>query len=271
MLVVADHNPTRHIRFAYVNWALMIACVAAFVLRVPWDGLAFTPAHLHLVGGVKAPGGTAEILFTMISYIFLHATPIHLGGNLLAMWVFGDNIEDSMGHWRYLLFFILCGMAGAGGEALFSDSPGVPVIGASGSIAGLMGAYLLLHPRARVLVLVAYRVPVLVPAAVIVGLTLTLDLIAALSPLMPSDVMIAFWAHIGGFVAGAALITVMRWRDVPLFQPATAYPDSGFLGLGRFMIDLGGDKRPMGSRVLFWVKSVLFFLLITLGVEWLLA
>lgn len=271
MLVVADNNPTRHIQFAYVNWLLMIACLAAFVFRVPWDGLAFTPAHLHLVGGIKAPGGVSETLFTMVSYIFLHASPLHLGGNLLAMWVFGDNIEDSMGHWRYLLFFLLCGMAGAGGEALFSNAPETPVIGASGSIAGLMGAYLLLHPRARVLVLVAFRVPVLVPAAVIVGLTITLDVVAALSPYMPGDVIIAFWAHIGGFAAGALLITVMRWRDVPLFQPATAYPDGGFLGLGRFAIDLGNDTRPLGSRVLFWVKAVLFFGLITLGVEWMLA
>jgi len=270
MLIVADNNPTRHIRFAYVNWALMIACVLAFILRVPWEGLAFTPAHLHLVGDIKAPGGTPEILLTMVSYIFLHATPIHLGGNLLAMWVFGDNIEDSMGHWRYALFFILCGMGGAGAEALFSASPEVPVIGASGAIAGLMGAYLLLHPRARVLVLVAFRVPVLVPAGAVVGLSIALDLFAALSPLMPDDVGIAFWAHIGGFTAGALLITVLRARDVPLFQPATAYPEGGFLGLGRFMLDLGRDRGTLGSQVLFWVKAVIFFLIVTVAVEWLL-
>jgi len=270
MLVVADNNPTRHIRFAYVNWALMIAMVLAFILRVPWDGLAFTPADLRLIGGVKAPGGVPEILFTMVSYIFLHATPIHLGGNLLAMWVFGDNIEDSMGHWRYALFFILCGMAGAGAEALFTTSPEIPVIGASGAIAGLMGAYLLLHPRARVLVLVAFRVPVLVPAGVVVALTVGLDLSSALSPLMPEDIGIAFWAHIGGFSAGALLIAVFRARDVPLFQPATAYPDGGFLGVGRFLPDLGRDRGTPGSRVLFWVKAAFFFLIVTIAAEWLL-
>ncbi|PVH28138.1 rhomboid family intramembrane serine protease [Pararhodobacter oceanensis] len=271
MLVVADHNPTRHIRFAYVNWLLMIACLLVFVLRVPWEAYAFTPAHLHLVGGIKAPGGAFEIISTMASYIFLHATPLHLAGNLLAMWVFGDNIEDCMGHWRYGLFFILCGMGGAGAEALFSASPQVPVIGASGAISGLMGAYLLLHPRARVLVLVAFRVPVLVPAGVFVGLSVALDLLAALSPAMPSDVLIAFWAHLGGFASGAALITLFRARDVPLFQPATAYPEGGFLGLGRFAIDLGSDRMSLGSKVLFWAKAAVFFILITLGVEWLLA
>lgn len=268
MLVVADHNPARHIRFAYVNWGLMIACVLVFILRIPWDNFAFTPAHLHLIGGVKAPGGAPEILGTMVSYIFLHGTPIHLAGNMLALWVFGDNIEDSMGHWRYALFFLLCGMGGAGAEALFSNSPMVPVIGASGAIAGVMGAYLLLHPRARVLVLVAFRVPVLVPAGVVVGLSVALDLVAAVSPAMPSEVVIAFWAHIGGFAVGAALITVLKRRDVPLMQPPSAYPEGGFLGLGRFAIDLGHDSRPLGSKVAFWVKALLFFILITMGVEW---
>lgn len=271
MLIVADNNPTRHIRFAYVNWALMSACVLVFVLRVPWDDFAFTPAYLHLIGGVKAPGGAAEILGTMVTYIFLHATWLHLAGNMLALWVFGDNIEDAMGHWRYALFFILCGMGGAGAEALFAHDPLVPVIGASGAIAGVMGAYLLLHPRARVLVLVAFRLPVLVPAAVVVGLSVALDLVAALSPALPSGVMVAFWAHIGGFCVGAALITVFRTPDVPLLQAATTYPEGGFLGLGRFAIDLGQDTRPWGSRAVFWVKAVLFFLAITLGVEWVLS
>lgn len=268
MLVVADHNPTRHIRFAYVNWLLMIACLLVFVLRVPWEVYAFTPAHLHLVGGIKAPGGAFEIISTMASYIFLHATPLHLAGNMLAMWVFGDNIEDCMGHWRYAVFFILCGMGGAGAEALFSASPQVPVIGASGAIAGLMGAYLLLHPRARVLVLVAFRVPVLVPAGVFVGLTVALDLVAALSPVMPEDVLIAFWAHLGGFATGAALVTLFRSRDVPLFQPASSYPEGGFLGLGGFALDLNGEREPRGSQWLFWLKSALYFLSVTLSVEY---
>jgi len=270
MLVVADHNPTRHIRFAFVNWALMAACVLVFLLQIPWQSYAFTPAHLYLVGGIKAPGGPVEIISTMVSYVFLHGSFLHLAGNMLALWVFGDNIEDSMGHWRYALFFILCGMGGAGGEALFSSEPFVPVIGASGAIAGVMGAYLLLHPRARVLVLVAFRVPVLVPAGVFVGLSIALDLLAAFSPAMPDDVIIAFWAHIGGFAVGACLITIFRWRDVPLFQPPTAYPEGGFLGLGRFTINLAGGSQTGGSPVWFWVKALAFFVVIALGVEWLL-
>lgn len=269
MFALADNNPTRHVRFPYVNWAIIAACVAVFVAQVPWEGHAFTPATLHLVGGTKAPGGLPEVLGDMVSYILFHATWLHLLGNMMALWVFGDNIEDSMGHWRYALFFVLCGMAGAGAEALFSADPQMPVIGASGAISGVMGAYLLLHPRARVLVLVAFKVPMLVPAGVFVGLTVALDVIAATSAPQPG-VTIAFWAHIGGFAAGAALITVMRWRDVPLFQPLQPYPEGGFLGLGRWLPDFG-RYRPGGSALWFWVKAAGFFVLVAVLVETFLA
>ena len=207
------------------------------------------------------------------SYIFLHASVLHLAGNMLALWVFGNNIEDSMGHLRYPVFFILCGVAGALCEGVLSASPTVPVIGASGAVSGVMGAYLLLHPRARVLVLVAFRVPVLVPASIFVGLSIGLDLISALVPDPESEILIAWWAHIGGFAAGALLIVLMRHRDVELFQPAAIYPENGFGRLGRFLIDLG-PKRETGAeqaglvrRVLFGIKTLAFFLIIVVIVE----
>lgn len=265
MFALADNNPTRHIRFPFVNWALIIACSAIFLLGIPWDNYAFTPAHLHLVGGEKAPGGAQQVVAQMASYIFLHASWLHLLGNMLALWVFGDNIEDSMGHWRYPLFFVVCGMAGAGAEALFSHEPAVPVIGASGSIAGLMGAYLLLHPRARVLVLVAFKVPMLVPAGVFVGLTVVLDLISALSDPV-EGVSIAFWAHLGGFAAGALLILVMRWRDVPLFQPPAPVPEGALFGLDRYLPDFS-KATPGSSALWFWVKSAVFFVFVAALVE----
>ncbi len=265
MIVLADHNPTRHIRFPYVNWAIIALCTLLFVLQVPWPDYAFTPASLHLVGGLKPPGGAPEVAGQMVSYIFLHATWLHLGGNMLALWVFGDNIEDAMGHWRYPLFFVLCGMAGAGAEAMFSAEPQMPVIGASGAIAGVMGAYLLLHPRAKVLVLVAFRVPVLVPAGVFVGLSVVLDLVSATAEPQPG-VNVAFWAHVGGFAAGALLITVLRWRDVPLFQPPVPHPEGGFFGIGRWLPDFGRE-RPGGSALWFWVKSAGFFILVAVLVE----
>lgn len=265
MLVLADHNPTRHIRFPFINWAIIFACTLIFVFQVPWPDYAFTPATLHLVGTLKAPGGTPEVMGQMITYIFLHAGWLHLIGNMVTLWVFGDNIEDAMGHILYPIFFVLCGMAGAGAEALLSTDPSVPVIGASGAIAGVMGAYLLLHPSARVLVLVAFRVPLMVPAGIFVGLTVALDMISAMAD-TAEQVNVAFGAHLGGFAAGALLITFMRWRDVPLFQPPVPHPEAGFFGAAKWLPHTGRE-RPGASRLWFWVKSAVFFVLVAVFIE----
>lgn len=269
MLIVADNNPTRHIKLPYVNWAIMVACIVLYAIQVPVTIFAFTPNALQYVveTGFDAPQ-TVPTLGSMVSYAFFHGTPLHLAGNLLALWVFGDNIEDSMGHWRYGLFFALCAMGGALAE-LWSPMPYVPVIGASGAIAGVMGAYLLLHPRARVVVLVAFRVPVLVPAGIIVGLSVALDLASAVTGAQTGETLIAFRAHLGGFVTGALLILVMRYRDVPLFQSNTAYPGQMLWGLDRFMIKIGGPGSSSPFSPIFWVKALVFFLLISAASEWL--
>ncbi len=273
MLVIADNNPVRHIRRPYVNHALILACVVIFFLNPPYQDFGFTPASLHLVGGAKAQTGWDTIALQSVSYIFLHGSLLHLAGNMLALWGFGNTIEDSMGHVRYPLFFLLCGMAGALCEGVLSAAPMVPVVGASGAIAGVMGAYLLLHPRARVLVLVAFRIPVLVPASVFVGLSIGLDVLSALLPDPDSEVLIAWWAHIGGFAGGMVLILVMRHRDVALFQPAAIYPDNGF---GRFrwlMINLAprpGSETQQASRlrqVFFGLKTLTFFVVIVVIIE----
>ncbi|MCC5970389.1 MAG: rhomboid family intramembrane serine protease [Pararhodobacter sp.] len=273
MLVIADNNPVKHIRRAYVNYALILLCVVLFFLDPPYQHYGFTPANLHLVGGPKAQTSWDMIALQSVSYIFLHADILHLAGNMIALWVFGNNIEDSMGHARYPLFFVLCGVAGAVCEGVMSATPMVPVVGASGAIAGVMGAYLLLHPRARVLVLVAFRIPVLVPASVFVGLTIALDVFSALLPNPDSEMLIAWWAHIGGFAAGMVLILAMRHRDVALFQPAAIYPENGF---GRFrwlMINLaprpGSDTQTASRWRQGWFafKTVAFFVTIVVIVE----
>ena len=278
MLVLADNNPVRHIRRPYVNWALIAACVVIFFLDPSYRDFGFTPASLHPVAKPLAPQpGWDLVMLQSVSYIFLHGDLMHLAGNMLALWVFGNNVEDSMGHRRYPLFFLICGMAGAFAEGLFSPTPQVPVIGASGAVAGVMGAYLLLHPRARVLVLVAFRIPLLVPASAFVGLSIALDVLSALFPDPDAEMLIAWWAHIGGFAAGALLILVMRHRDVPLFQPAAIYPENGFGRLGRFLPALGpraGAESPKASRfrqIVFALKTAAFFLIIVVVVELLFA
>jgi membrane associated rhomboid family serine protease len=280
MLVLADNNPVRHISRPYVNWALIALCCAVFVLDPSYEVYGFVPELLHNAvygtgliakAGAVPPTDWAALIQTSISYIFVHGSLLHLAGNMIALWVFGNNIEDSMGHWRYPLFFILCGMGGAAAEGLFSTDPRIPIVGASGAIAGVMGAYLLLHPRARVLVLVAFRVPVLVPASVIVGLTLALDIVSALLPEDPgAETLIAFRAHLGGFVMGMVLILLMKYRDVGLFQPAAHYPDRAFGALGRLMIDLGprpgagSEPASLRRRLWFAAKTLTFFLAIVI-------
>ena len=276
MLILADSNPTKHISRPYVNYFLIFTCIALFFAGPDYRVYGFSPVLLH--EAVSSPGTSDPglALMQLFSYTFLHADIFHLAGNMLVLWIFGDNVEDSMGHGRYGLFFLLCGMAGALGEGTFTAIPEIPVVGASGAVSGVMGAYLLLHPRARVLVLVAFRFPVVVPASLMVGLYIGMDVVSVLWPDPESDAMVAFWAHLGGFAAGVGLLLLMRHPDVPLFQPASMYPERAFGRLGRFILDLG-HKRDAGTRPAHWrerlafgAKTLAYFLLVAVAVEMLL-
>jgi membrane associated rhomboid family serine protease len=144
---------------------------------------------------------------------------MHLIGNMLYLWIFGNNIEDAMGHWRFLLFYLLCGAAAALAQVLQDPASEIPMIGASGAIAGVLGAYLLLYPRARVLVLVflGFFVTTLrLPALLVLGLWFVLQFLNAAAA-GETGGGVAWWAHIGGFVAGLGLILVFRDRRVALF------------------------------------------------------
>jgi membrane associated rhomboid family serine protease len=138
--------------------------------------------------------------------MFLHGGWMHLIGNMWFLWVFGNNVEDSMGHVRFAVFYLLTGLAASGAHILSSlDSP-IPTVGASGAISGIMGAYILLYPHVRVLtlvVLVYFARVVALPAVVLLGLWFALQLF---SGMMGQASGVAFWAHVGGFVAGVALI-----------------------------------------------------------------
>ncbi|MCG6121366.1 MAG: rhomboid family intramembrane serine protease [Microvirga sp.] len=268
MLVLADGNPVRHVRRPVVNYALIALCIVVFVLNPPYLEYGFIPARLQFVA--EGVGGEPGLL-RLVTYIFLHGDIFHLLGNMLVLWVFGDNVEDSMGHLRYLAFFVICGVAGALMEGAFASDPEIVVVGASGAIAGVMGAYLLLHPRARVLVLIAFRFPLLVPASLFVGLSIATDLSMAL--FAGGGAAVAWWAHIGGFAAGIALLPLLRYRDVPLFQPAAAYPENAFAPFNRFMLDLGHRRdagsvdASFGERVAFGVKTLVYFIVIVVVVE----
>ena len=170
--------------------------------------------------GVSVPMGpqTACVLgdertwFTPVTSMFLHGGWFHLIGNMWFLWVFGNNVEDSMGHSRFLAFYLLCGLAAAAAQTFMSPSSAIPMVGASGAISGVMGAYIVLYPRVRVhmlVILFVFVTRIVVPAYVMLGYWFLIQLIGG-GLTSGSEGGVAFWAHAGGFIAGALLILLFR-------------------------------------------------------------
>jgi membrane associated rhomboid family serine protease len=230
---VSDDNPLRSIRVQWVTISLIAINVAVFALQVlgSADGgaaaiasFALTPSELFQVAvpGVEpVPGGGVAVprWLTLITYQFLHGGILHLLFNMLFLWVFGDNVEDAMGHAMFLAFYLLCGVAGGLAHAFFMPSSPLPLVGASGAIAGVIAAYLMLHPRVRVWVLVFRIVPLRVPAVLVLGFWVVTQLVMVV--LAPAD-GVAWWAHVGGMMAGAVLVLFMRRPGVRLFDRGLA-------------------------------------------------
>ena len=213
MIPLRDDNPRR--TFPIVTYLLVAVNVLAFVWelslgrnldRALFD-IAFIPARYWL------PGNWVFDLLTIVTSMFLHGGLMHIGSNMLYLWIFGDNIEDRLGHFRYLLFYLLCGFLATFAHAMFSPGSRIPAIGASGAIAGVLGAYLILYPHARVMTLIPIFFFITVrqlPAIFILGFWFILQLFVGVGSLGVRDAQdmggVAYWAHIGGFVAGMALI-----------------------------------------------------------------
>jgi membrane associated rhomboid family serine protease len=236
---VWDLNPVKRISFQYVTVSLIIANVAIYFLLQSGasvyaahvlDGeLGLYPAHITQ-GGVLGPlkgagawGLRAPEAVTFITYMFLHGNFLHLAGNMVFLWVFGDNVEDAMGHVRFLVFYLLCGVTGAIAHIIVSPSSEFPLIGASGAVAGVIAAYLMLHPHVRVWVLAFYRIPLRVSAGFALGLWVILQFA---NIILAEPGHVAFWAHIGGLAAGALLVTILRAPGVPLFNRATGLEEN---------------------------------------------
>jgi membrane associated rhomboid family serine protease len=155
--------------------------------------------------------GPTPIYLTLLSSMFMHASWLHIGGNMLYLWIFGDNIEDRVGSVKFLLFYVLCGLAADAADIVFKPDSIIPSLGASGAIAGVLGAYLVLFPKRKVKVLVARRV-VDMPAFIVLGLWIVLQVISQISIVGGQTGGVAYMAHIGGFVAGVALIFLFGAR-----------------------------------------------------------
>ncbi|HEV8628716.1 MAG TPA: rhomboid family intramembrane serine protease [Thermoanaerobaculia bacterium] len=186
---------------------------------------AFIPAKLF--GGGGTPGGDLQVDNALLS-MFLHGGWAHIGGNMLFLWIFGDNVEDRVGHLRFLIFYLLCGYTAAYAQAVASPHSTVPTVGASGAIAGVLGAYLFLFPRARVLTLVIlgfYARTVAVPALLYLPLWFLIQLVSGVASIGRTSAEaggVAFWAHIGGFVAGPLLMLLLGGRRRPPVPTASA-------------------------------------------------
>ena len=227
-LPLHDQNARVFTRFQFVTVGMIIANFLAFilfqgtVLDFPDIRLAFIPVTFFETQ-VRPPELMAlpEEL-TLISYAFLHASWMHLIGNMLFLWVFGDNVEDSMGHFKFLIFYLICAVAGGLAFAIMTPDPSAPLVGASGATSGVIAAYLMLHPRVRVWVLATLiiKIPLPLPAWVVLGLWIVWNIWSALSELgmAATGASTAWWAHIGGLVAGAVLVPFFKRREVALFD-----------------------------------------------------
>ncbi|HEU5049155.1 MAG TPA: rhomboid family intramembrane serine protease [Gemmatimonadales bacterium] len=160
--------------------------------------------------------GGHPVWYAPLTSMFLHGGWFHLIGNMWFLWVFGNNVEDSMGRLRYVVFYLLCGLAAAATQAVLDPSSAIPMVGASGAISGVMGAYVLLYPRVQVhmlVVLVVFVTRIRVPAFLMLGYWFVLQLLGGTAA-VGEEGGVAFWAHVGGFLAGALLIGLFQDREL---------------------------------------------------------
>jgi len=215
-----------------VVWVLVQGFGTEPLLPTSVCELGLVPADLlgRLPVGTRVPLGPAFACvvhpgpswYTLFTSMFLHGGWMHLIGNMWFLWIFGNNVEDSMGHLRFVLFYLLCGLAAAVFQVFSQPDSGVPMVGASGAIGGVMGAYVVLYPRVRVHMLVIlgfYVTRIVVPAFFMLGYWFLLQLVGGAVALGRAGGGVAFWAHVGGFLAGGLLVIPFRNRALVARHP----------------------------------------------------
>lgn len=211
-------DSTRSASPPVVVYALIAACVGAFLYAegLGSGGQMALYASLGAVPRAVTGGPWPDAWLGLITSTFLHGSWAHLGGNMLYLWIFGDNVEDAMGHGRFLVFYLVAGVIAGLAHVITMPSSPVPLIGASGAIAGVLGAYIVLYPRARILSLLVLGIFVRLaelPALLVLSLWFVFQLISGMAALgAPGITTVAWWAHIGGFLAGIALVPAFARR-----------------------------------------------------------
>jgi membrane associated rhomboid family serine protease len=239
-----DGKNLKHIGVQYVTILLIVVNAAVWVFLSGMTGSSedmqmaavFSYGFIPVValGQESLPLELQQVpaAATFVTYSFMHGDLMHLIGNMLFIWVFGDNVEDAMGHLKFLAFYLLCAAAGAFVHMLAMPQSEVPLIGASGAAAGIITAYLMLHPHVRVWVLALGKIPLRLSAAFMIGLWIAFQVFKFVS----SDGDRVSWAaHVGGILAGAALLPVLKRRGVALFD--------------RDMVTAGIQEQPADRRV----------------------
>lgn len=226
-----DANSLKHIRVQYVTIGLIATNILVWLVTGLASTQAFSDAAVVGLGYIPAvvfdfadlePG---LVLVpqdaTYVTYAFLHGDFMHLATNMLFLWVFGDNVEDALGHLRFLVFYLLCAAAGALAHGLLQPASEAPLIGASGAISGVVAAYFLLHPKVRVWVLVLFRIPLPLPAVIPLAFWIAQQFYMLV---VDGDSGVSWGAHVGGIIAGMVLVVVLRRRGVPLFDRTIVTP-----------------------------------------------
>lgn len=223
----SDHNPLKHITFQRITVSLIVVNSLIYVflqsdifpVSNQQSFLAFALVPNELISGAMVFPTSAiwPEEFTLVTYMFFHGGWLHLISNMVFLWIFGDNIEDAMGHGRFLVFYLLCGIIAGLVHAVVSPVSNIPLIGASGAIAGVTGAYLMLYPRVKIWVVVLLKIPVRLPALWVLGAWIALQVFNVVTDDASN---IAWWAHIGGFAAGIILVILFKRSSVPLFGAA---------------------------------------------------
>lgn len=218
MIPIRDQIPTRSVPF--VNYMLIAANILVFILM--WLAGSNQEAlvwQFALVPSQVTVGLDAGDVVRVFTSMFMHGGLAHIAGNMLYLWIFGDNVEDALGHGKYLLFYLFGGVVASLAHILTNPASQVPTVGASGAIAAVLGAYLVLYPHSRVQTIIPlgfFMRITLLPASIVLGLWFVLQLFSGFLSLGGPDVGgVAFWAHIGGFVVGVALALLLARNRRP--------------------------------------------------------
>ncbi|WIG58674.1 MAG: rhomboid family serine protease [Ktedonobacterales bacterium] len=237
MIPLSDDPGVRR-RIPFVNYTLIAINVAAFILEYTQGTcfqLAYSAVPYGIVHGVSLPiqgcpyGQAAPVYVTLLTAMFLHAGLLHIAGNMLFLWIFGDNVEDRLGHVGYLVFYLFCGFVASAAQIAVDPNSTIPTLGASGAIAGVLGAYIVFYPGARVrtLIFLGFFITMArLSALIVIGMWFVLQLADAFlsQPVSQGGGGVAYFAHIGGFVAGLLIALLVRPFTKPPKPNATSYP-----------------------------------------------